>query len=256
MGKQTELNKNKYSKKNNSFTGHRVIGENKATHLYNSNSNSDSNTTDDLRNILESDQQNNNNMTNHMQSMNQMQNPMMNQMQNPMMNQMQNPMMNQMQNPMQNPMMNQMQDPMMNQMQMMNSMNPGMNTNNQFMGNIDPIMVDTLAPVNNMQNDFNSFEPNGLMNSAQMAKNMSGFANLSQLGNNNMKMANQYATNALSETNMNGMDNMMGMNNMGMNNMGMNNMGMNNMGANMADPSNNANLKNLANLYSMNILKR
>ena len=230
MGKQTELNKNKYSKKNNSFTGHRVIGENKATHLYNSNSNSDSNTTDDLRNILESDQQNNNNMTNHMQSMNQMQNPMMNQMQNPM----------------QNPMMNQMQDPMMNQMQMMNSMNPGMNTNNQFMGNIDPIMVDTLAPVNNMQNDFNSFEPNGLMNSAQMAKNMSGFANLSQLGNNNMKMANQYATNALSETNMNGMDNMMGMNNMGMNNMG----------ANMADPSNNANLKNLANLYSMNILKR
>ena len=230
MGKQTELNKNKSSKKNYSFTGHRVIGENKATHLFNSNS--DSNTTDDIRNILESEHQSSNhnnmnqmNMMNQMQPMNQMN------MMNPT-----NPMMNPT-NHMMNP-----TNPMMPQMQMMNSMNPGMSNSNQFMGDIDPIMVNTIAPVNNMQNDFNGFNPAGLMSSAQMAKNMSGFSNLAQLGNKNTNMTNQYATNSLSETNMMGMDNMMGMNNMGMNN--------------MMEPSNPGNLKNLANLYSMNILKK
>ncbi len=238
MGKQTENNKNKSSKKNYSFTGHRVIGENKATHLSNGFSDSDSNTTDDMRKLLESDAPRNNQM--NMMA----------------------------QNPPQMPTgmgmgMNQMNPFAMNQMANANA--------NQFMGaaDIDPLMVNTLAPVNNARNDFTGFD--GLMNSSQMAQNMAGIANLAQLGPNNINIANQYANNAMSETNMNGMGmgmNMngmaMGMNNMGLNNMNMmgmtdmtNMMGMNGMG--MMDNSKTLDvngLKNLANLHSMNILKQ
>lgn len=249
MGKQTELNKNKSSKKNYSFTGHRVIGENRATHVSNEYSDSGSDTTDDMRKILESDQPRNNQM--NMMAQNNIA----------------------------------PQNFMMNQMHMM-SQNPSMQQsanlmgNNQFngLGDVDPLMVNTLAPVNNARNDFAGFDSAGLMNSTQMAQNMTGLANLAQLGSNNMNLANQYATNAMSETNMMGMNgmsnvnnimgmnninnmnnmNMMGMNSMGMNGMdmmGMNGMGMNGMG--MMDKTLDSNgLKNLANLYSMNVIKK
>ena len=213
MGKQTENNKNKSSKKNYSFTGHRIIGENKAKHL----NESDSNTTDDMLKVLESEQSFNHNM-------------MAQPVPGP-----QNPMMNQMQQMQQMQMMNSMgpQVPQMNPL-MMNQMGPNIN---QFMGaaDVDPLMVNTLAPVNNMKNDF-GFDPNGLMNSSQMVQNISGLNNLAQLGNNNFQMANQYATNAMSETNM-----------MGMNNMGI----MEN-----SKPFDANSLRNLSNLYSMNIIKQ
>ncbi len=224
MGKQTENNKNKSSKKNYSFTGHRVIGENKASHLSNGFSDSDSNTTDDMRKLLESDVPRNNNQMNMMAH-----------------------------NP---PQMPNNMGMGMNQMQMNPfGMNQMANANtNQFMGaaDIDPLMVNTLAPVNNSRNDFTGFD--GLMNSSQMAQNMAGIANLAQLGSNNVNMANQYSVNAMSETNMNGMGmnnmNMMGMNNMNM--MGMNSMGMMD-NAKTLDVNG---LKNLASLHSMNILKQ
>ncbi len=215
MGKQTESNKNKSSKKNYSFTGHRIIGENKATHL--AGSESDSNTTDDMRQLLESDH-----VTNNRNMMAQPEIPMMQQQMNQM------------------PMM--MQQPPVPQMNpfMMNQSNSKIN---QFMGDVDPLMVNTLAPINNMGNNFGGFEGNGLMNSSQMAQNLSGFANLAQLNPNGFEMANQYANNAMSETNM------MGMNNMGM----MNNMDMSNGYSKSLDPNS---LKNLSNLYSMNIIKQ
>ncbi len=233
MGKQTESNKNKSSKKNYSFTGHRIIGENKATHL--AGSESDSNTTDDMRQLLESDH-----VSNNRNMMAQPENPMIQQQMNQM------PMM--MQPPMPQPQMNPF---------MMNQSNSKIN---QFMGaDVDPLMVNTLAPVNNMGNNFGGFDGNGLMNSSQMAQNLSGFANLAQLNPNGLTMANQYANNAMSETNMMGMNNM-GMNmmnnmnninNMGM--MGMNNMDMSNGYSKSLDPNS---LKNLSNLYSMNIIKQ
>lgn len=239
MGKQTENNKNKSSKKNYSFTGHRVIGENKATHLSNGMSDSDSNTTDDMRKLLESDQPR--------------PQPMNMQGQNNVAPQMgQNFMMNQMQaNPF--------------AMGQGLGQNPMVNNSNQFMGDVDPLMVNTLAPVNNARNDFAGFDSAGLMNSSQMAQNMSGLANLAQLGSNNIGMANQYATNAMSETNMG-----MAMGNMGMNMMGMNNLNSMNMGGmdmnmgmgnmNMGMMENKSldfnGIKNLANLHSMNILKQ
>jgi hypothetical protein len=240
MGKQTETNKNKSSKKNYSFTGHRVIGENKAKHVSDVDSASDSNTTDDMRKLLESEHS-----TNRANMMGQPPAPAP-APQNPMMQQMN--MMNAHQ-PMMQPQMNSF---------MMNQNGPNIN---QFMGanDIDPLMVNTLAPVNNMKNSFAGMDGAGLMNSNQMAQNMSGIANLAQLGNNNFDMANAYANaNAMSETNMMGMNNMGMMNNMmGMNN-NMNMMNMNNMG--MMDPPSkpiDANsLKNLSNLYSMNIIKQ
>ncbi len=234
MGKQTESNKNKSSKKNYSFTGHRIIGENKATHL--AGSESDSNTTDDMRQLLESDH-----VSNNRNMMAQPENPMIQQQMNQMPMMMQQP-------PMPQPQMNPF---------MMNQSNSKIN---QFMGaDVDPLMVNTLAPVNNMGNNFGGFDGNGLMNSSQMAQNLSGFANLAQLNPNGLEMANQYANNAMSETNMMGMNMMNNMNNMGMNMMnnmnmmGMNNMDMSNGYSKSLDPNS---LKNLSNLYSMNIIKQ
>ena len=162
---------------------------------------------------------------------------------------------------------------MMNQMQMMHPANQGM-TNNQFMGDIDPIMVNTLAPIDNSRGSFTGFEPTGLMNSSQMAKNLSGLSNLAQLGNNNpMNIANSYDMNGMngfsnmaqlgqnnqnimSETNMTGANNMMGMSNMtGANNM-MGSNGLDNALGMMDNHLNANNIKNLSNLYTMNILKK
>ena len=183
MGKQTENKNNKYSKKNYSFTGHRTIGDNKSSFV-NSNTGSESsegNTTEEMMRILESDVK-----QSHSAGMNQMSMPNMNQMgMNQMgMNQMNMPGMNQMNMPG----MNQMNMPGMNQMNMpgMNQMGmPGMNQMNMMgaqprMEDIDPLMVNTLAPINNASMNI---EANTLMTPMQMANNMGSIANLSKLSN-------------------------------------------------------------------------
>ncbi len=156
MGKQTEI-KNKNSKKNYSFTGHRIIGENKSSYV-NSNTASESsegNTTEEMMKILESEVKPRN--------MNQMgSNMAMNQMMMPGMG------------------MNQMAPNMaMNQMMM-----PGMGMNmmgaQPKMEDIDPLMVNTLAPISNASMNMDT---NTLMTPMQMANNMGSLANLSKLSN-------------------------------------------------------------------------
>ena len=162
MGKQTENKNNKYSKKNYSFTGHRTIGDNKSSFV-NSNTGSESsegNTTEEMMRILESDVK-----QSHSAGMNQMNMPNMNQMG---MNQMNMPGMNQMNMPG----MNQMGMPGMNQMNMMGAQ--------PRMEDIDPLMVNTLAPINNASMNI---EANTLMTPMQMANNMGSIANLSKLSN-------------------------------------------------------------------------
>ncbi len=161
MGKQTE-NKNRSSKKNYSFTGHRIIGENKSSFV-NSNTGSESsegNTTEEMMRILETDTK-------------QTQPTGTNQMMMANMNQMAMPGMNMNMNQMAMPGMN------MNQMAM-----PGMGMNmmgaQPKMEDIDPLMVNTLAPINNASMNI---EANTLMTPMQMANNMGSIANLSKLSN-------------------------------------------------------------------------
>jgi hypothetical protein len=155
MGKRTE-SKNKSSKKNYSFTGQRIIGEHKSKHLTESEG-SAGDTTEEMRKIL--DQENVNNLTNvvsHQQSQPQYQNLQMveNQPQMPM------------------PQMPQMLMPQMPHMAQMQNQHPI----NNFTGNVDSLLVNSLAPVNN---DFMSGMNNmNLQSPLQMAQ---GLANLSKL---------------------------------------------------------------------------
>ena len=130
-------------------------------------------------------------------SMNQM-NPMMNQM-NPMMNQM-NPMMNQM-----NPMMDPMMDPTMNQM------NPMMMGNSHGGPNdhaVDPLSIQTFAPLNRQHNG-----------------GINGISNLALLNNNRQE---PIYTESDAQPNVNPQwMNHPGMNHAGMNHPGMNHAGMN-----------------------------
>ena len=273
MGKQTDANENNSSKKKYSFTGHRTIGSNKSQHI----NDSDSNTTEDMLKILQNDNHVNNNFVgNNEQSnsifkynnTNQMQNPnqmmsmldplqMQNMMESPQMQNMTNPQMQNMTNPqmqnMTNPQMQNMIDPQMQNMidpqmqNMMNSQMQNMMNPNQFMGagDIDPLLVNTFAPINNMKNNFTGFENSNLLSGAQMAQNLSGLANLSKLGNTDS--INNYF-NQMSETNTLGMNN----NTMGMAN---NTMGMNNNTMTQDKMLDVNSLKNLASLKSMNVLK-
>jgi hypothetical protein len=230
MGKQTEIKNSKNSKKNYSFTGHRIIGENKSSYV-NSNTaseSSESNTTEEMMRILESEVKPRN-MNQMGMNMNQMA-PNMNQM-------------NQMMMPGMGMNMNQMAPNMaMNQMMM-----PGMGMNmmgaQPKMEDIDPLMVNTLAPISNASMNMDA---NSLMTPMQMANNMGSLANLSKLSNvgsygNNMmgtemNLTEQNPASQLSNTNpMN--QQLMGMLNNGM--------GMNNNMGNQGSFS----LKNLAKLH-------
>ena len=134
MSKQT-LKKKLSSKKNYSFTGYRVIGENKSNHLKSkSESESEGSTTDDMKSILNSEIK-----KNHLSETNQMGMPGMNQMGMPGMN-------------------------MMGAQQNMN------------MNDIDSLMVNTMAPINNSSMNLNA---KTLMNPTQMASNLGSLAKLS-----------------------------------------------------------------------------
>ena len=192
MGKLTG-NKAKSEKKNYSFTGHRIINDNKSIFIKSNNNSESNNTTEEMMKILDTDtkqppQTNMNQMGMNQMGMNQMDIPSMgtnqmgmNQMgMNQMgMNQMDIPSMGTNQMGMNQIGMNQMG---MNQMGMnqmgMNQMNmmgaqPGMEP-------IDPLMVNTLAPINNASMNINT---NTLISPMQMANNMGHIANLSKLSN-------------------------------------------------------------------------
>ena len=234
MGKQTDTNKNKLSKKNYSFTGQRIIEHNKSNLI--SEANSESNTTEDMRKILESDKSQHTNVEpTHIQNsmflnneFNQLQQPNV-----PMQSYMQQPNVPMQQPYMQQPYMQQPNVPMQPSMQMMNPMTSNIN---QFMGvgDVDPTLANTLAPINNVNNDFSNIDPYSLMNSSQMAQKLSNLANL---GSNSANIANQYVnqyTNQLSDMNMSGMNNIM---------------------PQSQDPINYSGLKHLASLNTRNILK-
>ena len=140
-------------------------------------------------------------MTGNPMMNNQMGNPMMNNpMMNPMMNSQMNPMMNQMGNPMMNNQMNPMMDSMMNPM-MNSQMNPMMDYS--MAGNaintmeaIDPLTIQTFAPVNNRQsNNMNSgFNMNsGINNLALLNNNQSYAGAMSYNVNNSDAMGNASA---------------------------------------------------------------
>ena len=171
MGKQTENSKNKSSKKNYSFKGHRVIGESKSKYMTES---SEGDTTDMMKDILNTDGN-----TEHNPMMGQqLMNNIMPAVQPNMMNQM-----NMMHNSMMQPnMMQHMMQPMMQPGMMMNQM-PMMGKNNLNMdGDIDPVMVNTLAPINsNQMNGFSEMDFNNLKSSSQMAQGLKSIANLSKL---------------------------------------------------------------------------
>jgi hypothetical protein len=194
MAKQTDR-KNKSSKKNYSFTGHRIINSKKSM---DDNQYSDSNvrnTTEEMRQLLDTDNSkpnysnlnklssldstktisgyNNDAMSEH----NMMGVPMNNQMMGvPMNNQMMGvPMNNQM---MGVPMNNQMMGvPMNNQMMgLPNMAQPNLN-------NIDPTLVNNLVPLNNNQMKQIGNNHDNLLNPLQMAQSLGGLTNLSKLSN-------------------------------------------------------------------------
>jgi hypothetical protein len=239
MGKHTETKKSskKSSKKNYSFTGQRTIGNSKSKTY-----NAESNTTEEMINILQNDisHKPSNFTGNNMEQGQMMQNQMM-------------------------------QQQMMQQQMMQNQMMQNQMMQNQMI-DIDPLLANTLAPVKNNADNFLGQDINSLMNSSQMAQNISGITNLSKIGNNSLinhtdqmseTIAGQF--NMTGTPGMNSMGGIPGMNSMGgipgMNSMGgipgMNSMsgipGMNSMNG-MNDNGIN-NIKNLSELYNMNILK-
>jgi hypothetical protein len=203
---------NKSLKKKNYFTGHRIIGDKKSEkYNYNRSENSETNTSDYMKQILDTDTKVQNdsgsnrfasllgshqmNASNPMMSMNNQMmpgNPMMsmnNQMMpgNPMMamsNQMVpgpiipgNSMMSMMNDPMS--MSNQMaSEQMMSNNPMMSMMGKQQSQLNNF-NNVDPLLVDSFAPLNNR--NMNGL--NNLMEPSQMAQSFGSLANLSKLSN-------------------------------------------------------------------------
>jgi len=151
MGKQTEI---KSSKKNYGFKGSRTIGKKKHNVQY---SESNDNTTEDLLKLLNTDDNHTSKQMNGYPSMpNQMPNyPSM---------------------PNQMPNYPSMPNQMPNYPSMPNQMN-----GYPSMPDIDPTMVHTLAPINNIQGQ--SMESNQLITPSQMANTMGSLANLSKLTN-------------------------------------------------------------------------
>ena len=176
MAKQTDR-KNKSSKKNYSFTGHRIINSKKSIDDNQYSDSNVNNTTDEMRQLLDTDNSkpnysnlnklslldstktisgyNNDAMSEH----NMMGVPMNNQMMGvPMNNQM-------------------MGVPMNNQMMgLPNMAQPNLN-------NIDPTLVNNLVPLNNNQMKQIGNNHDNLLNPLQMAQSLGGLTNLSKLSN-------------------------------------------------------------------------
>ena len=185
MARQTEKRK-KSSKKNYSFTGHRIIGNNKSNFVA-ENSLSDGSTTEDIKQILESENGSNSNfnrlggLLGNQQNMQQNGMQMMNNNVMPTMANM--PTMGNMQMMNNIPMMGHNGMPMMGQIEQ--------NKINNYAGEIDPIMVNTLAPLNN--DNFNmNMNSNNLMGPSQMAQSLSSLANLSKLSNSQNNYGDSY----------------------------------------------------------------
>lgn len=154
MTKQSDK-RNKSSKKNYSFTGHRMIGENKSNHYDESNSD---NTSDDIKQILDSPsgvQQNNSfNGLNNLNNLSNLYNTP-------------------------NILNNQ---PYSNNMNNMNNMNimgtiPHNQQNNNVFGDVDPTLVNNLVPIDNAQMQQMMGQHN-LMGPTQMAHSLGSLANL------------------------------------------------------------------------------
>jgi hypothetical protein len=170
-------NSKKVSKKQSSFTGRRSLNKNKSkkldissvsssesdmyTSMSNSNSNSETNTSDFMRSILN---QPHNNIKQNQQLI--PVTPTMQQQQMLQQQMLQQPMMQQ-------PMMQQpmMQQPMMH-------------------GDVDPLMINTMAPITNHGNNMMGMDmgmgmgmnmPGNLLSGAQMAQNLGNLANLNQM---------------------------------------------------------------------------
>ena len=160
--------------KNYSFKGHRTIGNNKSKLV---NDDSEGNTSSEIRKLLDTDNGSNQHMmtgmTNSLKNLSSLYEPqpyMGNQMNVPMMgNQMNVPMMG-----------NQMNVPMMGN-QMNSMVQQQTNPLNNF-HDIDPTMVNTMAPID--ENSMSMMRnPGGLMGPSQMAQALGGIANLSKVSN-------------------------------------------------------------------------
>ena len=196
MAKQTDR-KNKSSKKNYSFTGHRIIDNKK---YKDENQYSDSNvkdTTEEMRNLLDGDNTNsaNFNRLSGLVGSNQMIRGYNDGLSESM--HMSQPMNNHMMGtPINQPVNNHMMSMAMNQP--MNNQMMGMPMNNQMMGmptmsqpnlnNIDPSLVNTLVPLNN--NNQTNHYPENLLSPTQMAQSMGGLGNLSKLSNSQQPFFN------------------------------------------------------------------
>jgi hypothetical protein len=212
----TNQRENKSSKKNYSFTGYRIIGDNKSNYVDENSSfsvSSERNTSDDMRKILETDNTSNIGAMSNMNNYNQFAN-LLGAQQMGMNMDMGNP--NQMQMMGNFNQMQMMGNP--NQMQMMGNSN----SINNLGGDIDPTMVNSLVPLSSR--DMNMMgNMSGLMNANQMAQSLGSIANLSKLNNvqalgddmvNSEMMMNQQLpmmTNQLNQAS----NNMMGNNMMG-----------------------------------------
>jgi hypothetical protein len=169
----TKQLKNKSSKKN-TFTGRRTIGNNKSKYVGDDFSNSDGNTSDEMRNILNSDNGSQVSMMN-MQQPNQIASLLGNQMSQMPMPQMPMPQMSMPQMSMPQMPMPQMSMP---QMQMMGQNN---------INDIDPDMVHNIVPVNNnmrMGNMQHLLEPE------QMAQSLGNLAKLNNVPSYGGNMVN------------------------------------------------------------------
>jgi hypothetical protein len=191
---------NKSLKKKNYFTGHRIIGDKKSEkYNYNRSENSETNTSDYMKQILDTDTKvQNDSGSNRFASLlgsHQMNasNPMMSMMNDPMAmsNQMApGPMMPGQMMPgqmmpgqmMPGPMM---PDQMMSNNPMMSMMGKQQSQLNNF-NDVDPLLVDSFAPLNNRNmNGLNKFmEPSQMDQSFGSLANLSKLSNIQSIGNN------------------------------------------------------------------------
>jgi hypothetical protein len=192
MTKKSKEHNKKSSKKNYSFKGQRKISKSRSKSYDDDSESGD--TTEQMMNILNSD----NDMNHSAQMMSQ---PMMSQpmMGNPMMShQMMDPMMGQ-QMMGQQMMGQQMMGQQMMGQQMMGQQMMGKQQMNNNMGDIDAALVETLAPVNHMgMGSDMGINVNNLMSSTQMAQSL---GNLSKL-NPNANMMGQSMSNQMMNSQM------------------------------------------------------
>ena len=201
------------TKQDKSFTGVRIIGEKMSKHKNISSEMSQLSDSEAMREILNSNTESKSNMFLPMKNSMNMNNMNMNAMNAMNMNSMN-----------------------MNNMNGMNGMN-GMNMNammgmNQQVPNIadvDPMMINTLAPISNM--DHNMMNMGQLMNSSQMAQ---GLGKLGQLNQTGLNIPQSFEMSEMAPPMMqHGMNNMMNQNMMGQNMMNQNMMQQNMMGHGM-----------------------